>query len=365
METRARTAEETWAAIRGLLPRAGVTRVADVTWLDHIGIPVFQAVRPNALTLSVSQGKGTTPAAARVSAAMEALEVWHAEHFPPTGVHARVSDVQRSLTYEIGGLRSAPRSCLSGDTVLEWAPARTLDEDPRETLLPAALFRLDALVAREWRPPLFTVSSNGLASGTTYDEAVTHALYEVVERDALAASARAGNRTRVAPDSVTGTPRLLLDRLATAGMNVLVEHCPSPVGTPCFAARLRSEDLPVEFIGSGAHRDPGRALTRALTEAAQSRLSAIAGTREDLTKAIYSGRPGSAGEPWDDAGNGVDFRCFRPVPPGAAGPEWLGLSRAVAAVYGSTPVVVDLRREEFDVPVVRVVCPGTSCPDDY
>ncbi len=77
--------ETTWRRVRDLLPRAGITRVADVTRLDGLGIPTFQAVRPGSLNLSVSQGKGATAIAARVSAVMESLEMWHAEdlgHLP-------------------------------------------------------------------------------------------------------------------------------------------------------------------------------------------------------------------------------------------------------------------------------------------
>jgi ribosomal protein S12 methylthiotransferase accessory factor len=38
----------------------GVTRIANVTGLDRIGIPVAIAVRPNSRSVSVAQGKGQT-----------------------------------------------------------------------------------------------------------------------------------------------------------------------------------------------------------------------------------------------------------------------------------------------------------------
>ena len=53
--------------------------MADVTALDVLGVPVYQAVRPASRNLAVSQGKGATAAAARVSAVMEGFELWHAE----------------------------------------------------------------------------------------------------------------------------------------------------------------------------------------------------------------------------------------------------------------------------------------------
>jgi YcaO-like protein with predicted kinase domain len=56
---------ETLARLRPLLPKLGITRVANVTGLDTIGIPVAMAVRPNSRSLSVSQGKGLDLDAAR------------------------------------------------------------------------------------------------------------------------------------------------------------------------------------------------------------------------------------------------------------------------------------------------------------
>ncbi|MDD5418276.1 MAG: methanogenesis marker 1 protein, partial [Methanomicrobiaceae archaeon] len=70
---RAVSPEETLARIAGKLPIAGITRVADITSLDRVGIPVFSSIRPTAGTgaISVYNGKGATPTEARVSAMME------------------------------------------------------------------------------------------------------------------------------------------------------------------------------------------------------------------------------------------------------------------------------------------------------
>src|SRR5688500_3384005 len=55
--------------------KVGVTRVADITRLDTIGIPTYQAIRPTSRTLAVSQGKGVVPELAKLSAMMEAIEL--------------------------------------------------------------------------------------------------------------------------------------------------------------------------------------------------------------------------------------------------------------------------------------------------
>ena len=51
--------QETIQRVQGLFPVFGITRVANVTGLDHIGIPVVMVTRPNSRSISVSQGKGT------------------------------------------------------------------------------------------------------------------------------------------------------------------------------------------------------------------------------------------------------------------------------------------------------------------
>src|SRR4051794_11806268 len=68
--------EETFARIKPLLSTAGITRIADVTGLDRLDIPVAVVTRPNSRGLSVAQGKGLDFGAAKVSGVMEALETY-------------------------------------------------------------------------------------------------------------------------------------------------------------------------------------------------------------------------------------------------------------------------------------------------
>jgi len=80
--------EETLARVEKALPAAGITRVADITNLDRLGIPVFSSIRPTAGrgAISVYNGKGATPTEARVSAIMEGIERYSAE--VPPGRHS-------------------------------------------------------------------------------------------------------------------------------------------------------------------------------------------------------------------------------------------------------------------------------------
>src|SRR5215467_10185642 len=62
-----------------LAPVMGITRVANVTGLDSVGIPVVMVCRPNSRSVAVSQGKGINLDSARASGLMEAAELYHAE----------------------------------------------------------------------------------------------------------------------------------------------------------------------------------------------------------------------------------------------------------------------------------------------
>src|SRR5687768_342387 len=67
------------AGVQLHLARMGIIRIANVTGLDRIGVPVVMVCRPNARSLAVSQGKGLTLDAAKASGVMEAVELYHAE----------------------------------------------------------------------------------------------------------------------------------------------------------------------------------------------------------------------------------------------------------------------------------------------
>ena len=69
----------TLARVMPYMPEMGITRIANVTGLDRIGVPVVMVCRPNSYSIAVSQGKGITLDAAKASGLMESIETWHAE----------------------------------------------------------------------------------------------------------------------------------------------------------------------------------------------------------------------------------------------------------------------------------------------
>jgi len=178
------TPAETLRRIQPLLKPAGITRVADITGLDWLGIPVYQAIRPNSRTLSVSQGKGLTRAQAKVSALMESLEFFHSEELDRPTIRATVGDLRSELAYDPYSLGLRDDHILTDRTTLTWVDATDL-ETGAQTWVPRDLVALDFRVAERRDVPLFHQSSNGLASGNVQAEALLHGLCEVIERDSI------------------------------------------------------------------------------------------------------------------------------------------------------------------------------------
>src|SRR2546423_12243572 len=74
---RSQNLNHTFGRVSRFAPVMGITRVANVTGLDTIGIPVAMVCRPNSRSVAVSQGKGVDYLSAQVSGLMEASELYH------------------------------------------------------------------------------------------------------------------------------------------------------------------------------------------------------------------------------------------------------------------------------------------------
>jgi len=175
--------------VKPLMATIGMTRVAEVTGLDRVGIPNYATVRPREKDEGISyyNGKGLTRAAAEAGALMEAVERYSGEDCDLPVVSADRAEMERHGATvdpdEIIIPRAAP---YHPQTRLEWVEGFDLLSD-RPTCVP-----LNAVVCPYAPSPghrmIYFAGSNGLASGNTLEEALCHALCEVVERDATAVS---------------------------------------------------------------------------------------------------------------------------------------------------------------------------------
>lgn len=289
--------EDTLTRVTPALAEHGVTRVAAVTGLDCIGIPVWNAIRPNARALSVHQGKGITDVDAKTSAVMEALERACAEkpNIPVRTASAEEIEAERRLCDPLDDLVAIGHQPLDRTSWLEWVEGNDLlGNEP--VWVPFEAVRLDFT-----RPSHFWQSSDGLASGNTDREAIFHGLLERIERDAdtlwslekFERQAATCVSTAEFYDPVLAS---LVGRIEGAGFRLQLFDMTSDLGIPTFSALLSPADALTRrhlryidlTMGSGCHPVAYRAALRAITEAVQSRLTLITGTRDDVEDDVYS-----------------------------------------------------------------------------
>jgi YcaO-like protein with predicted kinase domain len=369
---------QTLALIPQLRRRYGITRLADTTYLDRTGVPTYSAFVPNSPDLlGVYNGKGITRDAAIASAVMEATE---------RQIGARVNlpvfkASLRSVGERIDLIACGLRDDLDFDVIECVSGTELLSGDAIAVPL--------AMVQCPWfGEKLFDVTStNGLASGNNLTEALYHALCELIERHvwsmyevraSIVPRFFAGSRTRdvaVAPEIALPAGESNIDRIVrdvrAAGLLVrafaLLE-----AGLPVtIIASLTEPDAmpPMAHMGLGCALSPAHALTRALTEAVQSRVVDIQAAREDILRA---GEPGGM--------MGTHARRLTALPAGAwyfdVPAEQISLDdlpdRTSAdlahdlrvtldglANYGIQSVVaVDLSPPDLPISVVRTIVPG-------
>jgi YcaO-like protein with predicted kinase domain len=358
----------TLARVRPHASRMGITRLGNVTGLDRIGIPVAVAVRPNSRSVSVSQGKGLDLAQAMASALMEATEGFHAEEIGGRRLATYRQLAAEWTVVETGAVCATGKPFelgaripwVEGYDVLRleacWVPAEIVDTDYTRP-----------------RDGYFLAGSNGLASGNHLIEAIGSAICELVERDAVAlwnASGIRGRSLKGLDIASVDDPdcRALLAKYEKAGIAIRLWNVTSDIRIAAFVCDIRdmAEGDPLRlrhFHGSGCHPDRTIALARALTEAAQTRLTYITGIRDDLLPSEYE-EPESAeivdalldalrqeGEPLS----------FHEVPSFAASDLSQDLRwelECLRSVGIDRVIAIDLTRPDFAIPVVRVVIPG-------
>jgi YcaO-like protein with predicted kinase domain len=297
---RLRRANETVDRMRSMFGRFGITRLAEVTGLDRIGIPVWMAVRPNSKTLAVSQGKGLDTFAAQASAVMEAAELATAElcsiPLRLSSMQELASEGERVLPFN-NMLRRGERP-VSDTEVMPWVEGFDLLQQAT-AWVPADLITLDPAGKGE-TPSRYWQASDGLASGNVLLEAVVHGLLERIERDAgvlwtFLSDAEVHERC-VDPASLEDEAVLALAaQIDAAGFQLRLFDITSDVGVPVYFSTIAPiptgrEDLWKHFdlsSGMGAHPSPARAAIRAITEAAQSRVTSITGSRDDFDPNLY------------------------------------------------------------------------------
>jgi ribosomal protein S12 methylthiotransferase accessory factor len=400
--SRVRPAQETLEKVVPISRRIGVTRLADITDMDVLRIPNYSAVVPGTEDyIWVYSGKGPTREHAMASALMESIERYSS--LPSAGPRkfTRSSYAELSKTHKVlhpDRIVEPVRFEYRDDMLMDWLPGHDLATG-EEVMVPAsiALFR--------YTPPTPAVNpfayfhTNGLASGNVMEEAVCHALCEVIERDAMSlaelrASAipfhilrtvqhslnSAGMRVPPVPaDRFVDDPgvfpdvdisviefepvRILVDRFNRAGISLTIKDITSDTGIPTFNAssvEWVTHDYGYLAEGHGTHPDARIALLRAITEVSQTRAANIQGARDDLRKIKYGEQNTDDRRAWQfmQSTRKIKFTQVQTFfNEDILDDVKLILSR-LKGVGLPQAIIVDLTNPEIGIPVVRAIVPG-------
>ena len=309
--------------------------------------------------------------AAMASGAMEAIELFHAEEcilpsfrlpYKELGSeygHMAIEDLQL--------IKHAPFS-------VEWPYLWSLGWDlvsQSDVAVPVSLINMGMGPQNIYELFSFQITSNGLASGNTFLEALNAAIFEVIERDAVTCHKVRWDCTGNAPPVICletiKFPLVvkLLDRLRTVGMGTIIFDCTSDTEVPVYMVYLVDQvwrNIGV-FKGYGAHLDPEVAMIRALTEAVQGRAVYIAGSRDDFfrhneVRLHHDVNEYAAQRLLTDFTATVDAKKRgSEATPTFEGDTLLAIQKLLQAGLNRV-IVFDLSRPDFPIHVVKVVVPG-------
>lgn len=292
---RLRPVNETIELLKPYADKAGITRLVDLTTLDDIGLPVYTCIRPCSKNLTTSQGKGITHELAICSAYMEGIENFYAEtpYYDLSGSYAELKE-----KYNCIDPSTLQKSIFTTKNLhkikFHWTEMLDLKSN-KSFYIPSDSICLNFAINNIGSRYL-KVTSTGIASGNTEDEASCHALLEVLERKYTRTFGRLGKEDRYARtiklDTIDYKPaRQLLDNLKKCKIKAIVFDISKNENTvPAYYAIFYDEDplrKMANFAGFGSHVSKGVAICRALTEAAQSRLTYITGSRDDIMPKEY------------------------------------------------------------------------------
>jgi len=402
LSSRIKPVEETIKTILPVSSNIGITRLADITNMDILGIPNFSAVLPGTEDyIWVYSGKGPTRMDAKASALMESIERYSSL---PSGNRNKM--IQGSYKEVSKVSKILHPSNVVEPMILEYDDEMIMDflsgydlVNNERILIPAPL----ALFRYSPKPPAINPfayhHTNGLASGNVLEEAICHSLCELIERDAtslaeLNASALPYNFLRTMTkylsdngleiDPVDGTEFVdddskypdvdisnidfkpisnLVKKFNDAKIPLIIKDITSPIGVPTFNAssiEWITEDYGYLAEGHGTHPDARIALLRAITEVSQTRAANIQGARDDLRKISYGNSNSDEKKTWQfmKSKNTIQFSEIKSfIHDDILDDINFILSRLVSNGLKQV-IVVELTNPQIMIPVVRTIVPG-------
>ncbi|MBW1799295.1 MAG: YcaO-like family protein [Deltaproteobacteria bacterium] len=364
--------QETLKRLKPIMQRIGITRISNVTGLDRIGIPCVNAIRPDLDGFSVAHGKGLTLDAAMASAVMESTERYYGMEVDLPSHTASYSDLGREYNCaSFEKIASSKNSLFHKELPVKWVMGWDLVHE-QEAAVPLELVSL----RRNFKSSelySFQASSNGLAAGLDFLDAVTQALLEVIERDAvtchqLAAESDGSSMFPMKSVDISTIPyeavKQLISGIETVDIKVMLYDCTLDTQVPCYNCYLLDRAQPKFGIchGMGASLSPATAMVRAVTEAALARAVLESGVRESFFRDQLVVRKmfdcGNILESMENGGFSVDASNLKSEITASFEGDIHICIRKLRNVGIDQVIVFDISPAVSDFHVVRVVVPG-------
>ena len=290
---RSRTARATLKHLTRVLPKVGVTRIAEISQLSPHAYPVFQSARPRILYHSHTgqntgaQGKGATPEQAKISCMMETIESYCLEPRQEQlirGSYQFLSQHHVIAHPQLFALQN--QRSVSVTDALMWTEAVSL-ETAQSVLVPAEAVYFPFLPRDYATEPNFVTGSNGVGAGSTYLEATIHALYEVIERHYFAlwelGRIKAKSFITASLDHVAEFKSLRHSMAADFDIEIVSLEMTKTQNIPMLMCWLVGKNGPW-FFGASCCANVQIAFERALSEAIQGYAVKSSGAREDMSQ---------------------------------------------------------------------------------
>ena len=354
------------------LKKAGITRIADITDLDRIGLPIYTAIRPTAEegAISIYGGKGISKDHAKASAMMEGFERYSAERQDSDEtIIATPNEIGRYGDYIDPKSLNLPKDFEKkdiSDINLEWSKSKDIISGNEYYIPTNAIFHPYASDSNA--ESLFKSNTNGLASGNILDEAILHGMLEVIERDAWSIfELTHKNYAQIDIESIESELIIdIIDKFESEGIKIKLMDFTADIKIPTIAASADdtiTKDAGLLTLGMGTHLDPEVAILRALTEVAQSRATQINGAREDTVRADFAREAGYERMKrinkyyFKDDEEKISLSDIENKSTSSITKDIEIVKNELTANDIEKILYVDLTRPEIDVSVVRVVIP--------
>ena len=394
--------EKTLMHVSEISRKIGLTRIADITYMDKLYIPNYSCVLPGTEDyIWVYSGKGPTKQHAKVSAIMESIERYSA--LPTNYSRKFITGTFNQLKHSYNLLHPdevvEPLTFdFQNDMLMDYVEGYDII-NKENILVPAAL----ALFRYTPNPPSLNPfafhHTNGLASGNVVEEAVCHALCEVIERDAISlAQLRASaipfhilykiyqnlriegyhintiskehflDDNSLYPDVKISEDNFfpvtkLINKFKKFNIELMIKDITTNIKIPTFnvaCVEWISHDYGYLAEGHGTHPDKRIAILRAITEVSQTRAANIQGARDDLRKIHYNYNNTDDKNAWQfmSSQKTINFSDIITYQNEDILDDINLIIKFFKEVGLNKAIIVNLTNPKINVPVVRAIVPG-------